>query len=58
MGARMTCTHDPLTLYAAVALIAFGLFVCTFGCWLGLLAAGALWRRLTRAEDATRVRPK
>lgn len=52
----MTCTHDPLTLYATASLIAFGCGALTLCVWLGIHAADAVWRRLTRAEDATRIR--
>lgn len=51
----MTCAHSPLTLYFTASLIAFGCGTLTLRVWLGIHAAGAFWRRLTRAEDATRV---
>jgi hypothetical protein len=46
----MTCTHDPLTLYATVALLAFAAFTITFGCWLGTRLADAVWRWIGRAK--------
>lgn len=48
----MTCTHDPLTLTATIALLAFGLFLFAFAFWFGTCAAEAAWRRLSRTKKS------